>query len=256
MDLSNKSVAIVGVGDMGEEIAYRLAEEGIGTFFLADRDERKCLNAAIRISERKFGGTIHTCELDVTNIASWSAWLRQVEKVKMPIDIFIYTAGMIGPEGKSKFIAKWSIEEIVQVFLVNEIAAIGLINEFLNRFFIPQKNGHIITIASMAGMDPQGGSEIYDCTKAGLIGYMRALSQTLAGSQKRGLTITCNSVAPGMVHTTMIRHLLEEGKVDSQLERFGQTELSEPSDIAQRVYELLRNGDHGRIIDHNGNDLY
>jgi len=255
MNFNNKHVAIVGVGGMGAEIVKALRIKGVTTFFLADNDIKKCYSAVSSISsDEACGGAYYTAGIDVMNPASWDNLFSKIQMARTPIDIFIYTAGVIGPGGKSKFITKWTMDDILQVCTINYAAMIGLTNEFMNRFFIPQKHGRIITIASLAGLDPESGSEMYDSTKAAVIGFMRSFMGTLNGMRERkGIDVRANCLTPGMVRTGMISHL-EENKelMEGLLARFNQKLLSEPSEVAAQVCRVLAEDLHGEFVDEKG----
>lgn len=257
MYFRDKSVAIVGLGGMGREIVRMLAGEGVKTFFLADYNPRASIEASIDISEINRDSLCFADSLDVANAKSRERWVEIIKKTQLPVDIFIYTAGIIGPGGKSKFVTKWTKEDFDQVFCVNSRGMALLMIDFVNTFFTPQKYGYIITIASMAGMDPQGGSEMYDASKAWDIAFMRAFGQSMdIWRERKGIDIKSNCIAPRMVRTGMISHL-EENKelMDGLLARFKQSELSEPSDVADQVYHLLDGNLHGCIVEEKGYDL-
>ena len=63
------------------------------------------------------------------------------------------------------------------------------------------------SVLFIASASARNGSEfpLYVASKAGVIGYMKNLALTLS---ERG--VTCNSISPGGVITTMNRHILED----------------------------------------------
>lgn len=255
MFLYNRNVAIIGLGGMGKEIAKTLAERGVKKFFFGDYDNARSAEAEIYTLEHGLGVTCYAKKINVADDVSCKEWVEWIKTQGMPIHALVYTAGIIGPGGKSKFIAKWTTEEIRAVYNVNIIGMMGLVNDFLNAFFIPQKYGRIVTIGSMAGMFPGEGSGVYDSTKAAVIAYMRSLAKDLVASQARGIDIRSNCIAPRMVNTGMVGHLADKSMMEKLLSRFRQSELSEPSDVADQVFDLLDGDHHGLVVDEKGHAL-
>ena len=94
------------------------------------------------------------------------------------------------------------------------------------------ENSRIINIASVIGLIGNAGQANYSASKAGLIGFTKAVARELAGR-----AVTCNAIAPGFITTDMTGELPENvkeaviGKIP--LATFGTTE-----DIAQAVLFL------------------
>ena len=88
---------------------------------------------------------------------------------------------------------------------------------------IKQKNGKIINISSIIGIKGNSGQTNYSASKAGIIGFTKALSKEV-GSRN----ITVNAIAPGYIDTEMTNQLDDKNKqkfLDNiSLKRFGQTE--------------------------------
>jgi 3-oxoacyl-[acyl-carrier protein] reductase len=94
------------------------------------------------------------------------------------------------------------------------------------RSMMRKRYGRIINITSIVGLIGQGGQTNYAASKAGLIGFTRALAKEVAGRQ-----ITVNAIAPGFITTDMTANLaptlMEELQKRIPLERYGS-----PEDIA------------------------
>jgi 3-oxoacyl-[acyl-carrier protein] reductase len=92
-----------------------------------------------------------------------------------------------------------------------------------------QRYGRIINISSVSGLAGQAGQTNYSSSKAGLIGFTKALAREVASRQ-----ITVNAVAPGFVLTALTEVLPEDLKAEmirfTPLGRFG-----EPEEIAYAV---------------------
>jgi 3-oxoacyl-[acyl-carrier protein] reductase len=97
------------------------------------------------------------------------------------------------------------------------------------RPMIKQRSGRIINISSVSGLAGQAGQTNYSASKAGLIGFTKALAKEVG---PRGITV--NAVAPGFVPTALTDVLTEEQKqmivAATPLGRFGR-----PEEIAYAV---------------------
>lgn len=95
---------------------------------------------------------------------------------------------------------------------------------------IQQQGGAIVNIGSVVGLKGNSGQSVYSASKAGVVGFSRALAKEVARKQ-----IRVNVVAPGFVHTEMTAHLAEEElKKAIPLGRFG-----DPHEVAHAVLFLL-----------------
>ena len=68
-----------------------------------------------------------------------------------------------------------------------------------------QRYGRIVNISSVSGLAGQAGQTNYSASKAGLVGFTKALAREVAS---RGITV--NAVAPGFVPTALTEVLPEE----------------------------------------------
>ena len=75
------------------------------------------------------------------------------------------------------------------------------------RPMIKQRSGRIVNITSVSGLAGQAGQTNYSASKAGMIGFTKALAREVGG---RG--ITANAVAPGFVPTLLTEALTAEQK--------------------------------------------
>lgn len=92
--------------------------------------------------------------------------------------------------------------------------------------------GRIVAIGSINGLRGKFGQTNYAASKAGLVGFVKALAREVGA-----FGITANVVAPGMVMTRMARTLpqrfVDEALNDAALDR-----LAEPDDVADAVIYL------------------
>jgi 3-oxoacyl-[acyl-carrier protein] reductase len=101
------------------------------------------------------------------------------------------------------------------------------------RPMMKQRYGRIVNITSISGLAGQAGQTNYSSSKAGLIGFTKALAKEV-GSRN----ITVNAIAPGFIQTDLTADLPQELKdkalETTPLQRFGRTE-----DVANAVAFLV-----------------
>jgi 3-oxoacyl-[acyl-carrier protein] reductase len=99
--------------------------------------------------------------------------------------------------------------------------------------FMKQKRGRIVNITSVSGQTGLPGQTNYSASKAGIIGFTKALAKEVA---KSGVTV--NAVAPGFIATDMLYAMPEKVREQTlpaiPLGRFG-----EPREVAKVVKFLL-----------------
>ena len=108
------------------------------------------------------------------------------------------------------------------------------------RGMLKARHGRIINLSSVVAFTGNPGQANYASTKAGLIGFTRALAQEVGG---RGITVNC--VAPGFIETDMTRALPDEQQ-DELRQRIPLQRLGTVEDVAAAVLYLA--GDGGGYI--------
>ena len=140
------------------------------------------------------------------------------------VDVLVNNAGIT----RDNLILRMSEEEFDAVVETNLKGCFHTIRH-LSRYFLKQKSGKIINIASVSGVLGNAGQANYAASKAGIIGLTKTGARELAS---RGITV--NAVAPGFVHTEMTEVLSSQVKeaavAQIPLGRFGETQ-----DIANTV---------------------
>lgn len=80
-----------------------------------------------------------------------------------------------------------------------------LCTKVVSRYMIRQRAGRIINLSSVVGQMGNVGQSLYAASKAGIIGFTKAIARELAS---RGITV--NAVAPGFIETDMTARLPEK----------------------------------------------
>jgi 3-oxoacyl-[acyl-carrier protein] reductase len=117
------------------------------------------------------------------------------------------------------------------------------------RPMMSQRHGRIVNISSVVGLMGNVGQTNYSASKAGVIGFTKALAREVASR-----SITVNAVAPGYISTPMTEALSEDIKSAFvqiiPLRRFGS-----PGDVAHAVKFLVSDEAEyitGQVINVNG----
>ncbi|OGU96456.1 MAG: beta-ketoacyl-ACP reductase, partial [Ignavibacteria bacterium RIFOXYB2_FULL_36_7] len=114
---------------------------------------------------------------------------------------------------------------------------------------INQKYGRIVNIASVVALIGNPGQSNYVASKAGVIGFTKAMARELAS---RGITV--NAVAPGFIQTDMTQKLTDDQK-QKLVQNIPMGRMGTPQDVAKVVAFLCsKDADYitGQVISVDG----
>lgn len=146
------------------------------------------------------GGTIIPVKLDLTDEESIKSGMKSVLDLKMPIDILINNAGI----ARFKPFMMTKMEDFKQMMQVN-LYGPAQITQYVLKNMVKQKNGSIINLSSISGLDANAGNAAYGASKAAVASLTRTLSKELAKAN-----IRVNAIAPGYVATDMNSQISED----------------------------------------------
>lgn len=190
----NKSVLITGAGaGIGRLMSVMIASEGASALYLWDLNEQG-LNETCRLI------TNHECRLsplviDVTDRERVFAGAVRIEMDGHPVEMLINNAGVIfGGQ-----FAEQPPDAIDRTIAVNLTAVMQVTRAFLPQMLARPK-GHIVNIASAAGLVTNPGMAVYNASKWGIIGWSESLRLELerSGSGVRVTTVTPFYISTGM----------------------------------------------------------
>jgi len=221
-------IAVVtgGARGIGRAIAETLAQLGADVV-IADVQKEKADEAAQEIIART-GRRALAIQVDVSNSTSAKAMIDQAIEAFGRIDILVNNAGIT----RDTLIMRMKEEEWDLVLNINLKGAFNC-SQAVVRSMMKQHSGRIVNISSVSGVSGQAGQTNYSSSKAGLIGFTKALAKEVGS---RGITV--NAVAPGFIETELTADLPEEiRKVGIQLTPLGR--FGQPQDVANAVAFLV-----------------
>lgn len=196
-DLTGKTALVTGAtGGIGGAIAKALHAQG-ATVGLSGRNEEK-LNAL----KAELGDRAHVFAADLSDSAAIDALIKSAEETMGQIDILVNNAGLTR-DGLSM---RMKDEDWQQVIDVNMTATFKLA-QAVQRGMMKRRWGRIINIASVVGVTGNPGQCNYVASKAGMIGWSKAMAAEIAS---RNITVNC--VAPGFIATAMTEVLTDDQK--------------------------------------------
>jgi 3-oxoacyl-[acyl-carrier protein] reductase len=227
--LANQIAVVTGAGrGIGRAIALQFAAEGADIACVS----RTAENAEKVASEiRVLGRKAWAYAVDVSDSAAVTSAAEKILQQTGKVDILVNNAGIT----RDGLIMRMSEEDWDAVLSTNLKGAF-LFTQALSRGFLKQRSGRILNVASVIGLTGNAGQCNYAASKAGLIGFTKAIAKEFAS---RGVTV--NALAPGFIETDMTAQLTPELK-DQLLQRIPLRSLGQAADIAQAALFLASPG--------------
>jgi len=211
-----------GARGIGKAIAETLAARG-AKVAVADLQMELAEETAKGIAANSSVETI-ALEVDVSDQASAKAMVKSAIEKFGKIDILVNNAGIT----RDGLIMRMKEVDWDMVLDINLKGAFNC-SQALARPMMKARYGRIINITSVSGIAGQAGQTNYSSSKAGLIGFTKALAKEL-GSRN----ITVNAVAPGFIETVLTVDLPEEIR-DFSMKMTPMARFGQPEDIANAV---------------------
>jgi 3-oxoacyl-[acyl-carrier protein] reductase len=201
LDLHDKVALVTGASrGIGRAIALSLARQG-ATVIAAARGEHAAGTVAAITGA---GGRAELVGADVTDAAALERLPAGAVERHGRLDILVSNAGI----ARDQLLLRMKRDDWDAVIATNLTAAYTLSQAAL-RPMIRQRSGRIILVGSVVGQMGNAGQVNYAASKAGLIGFAKALAREVASR-----SITVNVIAPGMIDTDMTRAIAEKAQTD------------------------------------------
>ncbi len=218
--LEGKVALITGAArGIGKAIALKFASEGADIAFSdLNRDEHmQATEDEIKAIGVKAMGY-------ASNAASFEDSEKLIQSVINEfgkIDILVNNAGIT----RDNLLLRMTEQDWDAVLTVNLKSAFNL-TKSVQRYMIKQREGSIINMSSVVGVNGNAGQSNYSASKAGLIGFTKSIAQELGS---RG--IRCNAIAPGFIETEMTHKLSEEVR-EAWIKTIPLRRSGKPEDVA------------------------
>ena len=177
---------------IGAAIAEELAARG-ATVIGTATTESGAQAIGERLAERGGAGRV----LDVSDSAVVEATLASIASEFGAISILVNNAGIT----RDQLLLRMKREDWDAVLATN-LTGTFLCTQAVLKTMLKQRAGRIISISSVVGQSGNPGQTNYAATKAGIIGFSKALAREVASR-----SITVNVVAPGLIDTDMTRDI-------------------------------------------------
>ncbi len=230
MSVLDKQVAVItGAGrGIGRAIALKFAEAGAAVACVSRTAENaEKVAAEVRALGRQAWGYA----VDVASSAEVDVAAEKILADAGHVDVLVNNAGvtrdgllMRMPE------AEWD------TVLDTNLKGAFLFTKALVRWFVRQRSGRIINVASISGLIGNPGQSNYAASKAGLIGFTKSVARELAS---RGITV--NALAPGFIETDMTAALKGDLR-ETLLKQIPLNCFGQPEDIAEAALYLASPG--------------
>ncbi|MDO9473996.1 MAG: 3-oxoacyl-[acyl-carrier-protein] reductase [Caulobacter sp.] len=188
-DLTGKTALVTGAtGGIGGAIARSLHQRGAHVVLSGTREE------ALKVLAGELGARVSIASANLSDSASVDGLVAKAEEAAgAPLDILVANAGIT----RDGLMLRMKDDDWEQVIKVNLESYFRLSRAAL-KGMMKRRWGRIIGITSVVGVTGNPGQANYAASKAGMIGFSKALAQEVASRN-----VTVNTVAPGFIASPM-----------------------------------------------------
>ncbi|ATQ43253.1 3-oxoacyl-[acyl-carrier-protein] reductase [Caulobacter mirabilis] len=216
-DLTGKTALVTGAtGGIGGAIAKALHAQGAHVVLSGTRE------AVLQELAAEFGERASTVVANLSDAASVDGLVAAAEEAAgQPLDILVANAGIT----RDGLMLRMKDEDWEQVIKVNLESYFRLSRAAL-KGMMKRRSGRIIGITSVVGVTGNPGQANYAASKAGMIGFSKALAQEVASRN-----VTVNTVAPGFIASPMT-DALNDAQREAILTKIPAGRLGSGEDVA------------------------
>jgi NAD(P)-dependent dehydrogenase (short-subunit alcohol dehydrogenase family) len=192
-------------------------------------------------------GELSGLRLDITSDADWAAVLAHVEETWGGLDMLVNNAGVAGG-------GRLDVATIDEWEWITNINLFGVVRG--TRTFVPmfkrQRSGHIVNVASLAGLVHPAGMASYNAVKAAVV----ALTET-TGHELAGYGVRASVVCPSYFRTNLMSSLRgADEQLAGIVAHLVESSPITADDIAAAVLEGLDRGEEVIVPDQPARDAY
>ena len=226
MDLTGKNVLVTGSSrGLGAAIATKFAENGANVILNARHEPSELIQQI-----KALGVQVWFIQADISNPRDIEEMVRQLDEQQINIDILVNNAGI----NRDKLMIGMREKDFDDVVNTNLIGTFRVTQPLFKRM-LKRRTGVIINMASVVGEHGNIGQANYAASKAGVIGFTKAVAQEGA---LRG--VRCNAIAPGMIASSMTAAIDEKRQKEIK-ERIPLKRLGTAEEVAQTALFLAQN---------------
>ncbi len=228
MLLENKSAIVSGGSQgIGAAIASEFGRQGANVCLLYRKSEDTALELAEEI--KKMGSKAIALKCDIAKFDDAGKVVETVVEKFGGVDILVNNAGM-NWDGVSWKMSEEQWDRVIEVNLKGYFNFTRHVAPLLKE----QKSGKIVNVTSINGLRGKFGQSNYSASKAGIIGYTKAVAKELGA-----FGINVNAVAPGLIETAMLSSSEARDKiVDMAMAEIVLKRVGSPEDVANAVVFL------------------
>lgn len=229
MRLTEKVAIVTGAGQgIGRAISLRLAQEGAKVVIA---DIKESAGEAVATEIEKSGGKALAVQTDVSKADSVEDLKKKTFQRFGRIDVLVNNAGIypVCPLAEMT-------EELWDRVIDTNLGGSFLCSRAVVPYMRTQKAGRIICVASTLAYKGAKNGTHYAASKAGIIGFVKALARELAPDG-----ITVNAICPGVTDTAQPRGHRSEEELLSQAKSIPMGRIGRPDDMGGPVVFLASN---------------
>ncbi|MBQ7502395.1 3-oxoacyl-[bacterium] len=202
-DLRGSVAVVTGSGrGIGKAVACKLAEAGADVA-IVDIAADSAEETAKEIHDR-FGTETAAFAADLTKAEQVDSLFESIYAKFGHIDILINNAGIT----KDGLLMRMKDSDWQQVIDIN-LTSVYRCTKAVLKGMMKQRHGKIVNTASVVGIMGNAGQANYCASKAGVIGFTKAVAREVASR-----SINVNAVAPGFIQTKMTEVLSDSAKAN------------------------------------------
>lgn len=226
MSIKGKNIIVTGgSGGIGSEIIKVLLSKGANVYYTYHTNVE--VVDKIKNIQKMYDGKAYAYQVDIRESSSIEAFVKDVLHRTQRIDVLVNNAGL----RRDRSLLLMSKKEWDEVISANLSGLFQLTHEIILPM-LKAESGRIINISSISGINGLAGQTNYSASKAGIIGFTRALAKEVA---HKGISV--NAIAPGPVQTKMLDGLSDE-KIRKMVETVPMMRMCDPNEVAMAVNTL------------------